>query len=257
MAKRSPTIALLRLGSCYVDQSQLAVGLPEGLWMWAPVHAFLIRAADSVFLFDTGMPERLIDRPWSLFDPEGRHAGQGDAIMPVVRPQDAITARLREAGFAPSGLDGAITSHWHFDHAGGMDALAGCPILAQRAEIEAAGAAPERRGWWLRGEYELRALDGDTELVSGVRLLSTPGHTPGHQSLLVETAAGPYLFTSDAVYTRANWETDKPGAMHDPEMGLRSVARLKAVARDTGATVVFSHDRGQLSELQPFPHWYG
>lgn len=253
MARAGPALSLLRLGSCFVEQSQMVTGLPDGLWWQVPVNAFLVRSGDAVFLFDTGMPERVVERPWALFDPQGRH---GDPILPVMRPRDAVAARLREAGLAPSALDGAITSHWHFDHAGGMDALAGCPILAQRAEIEAAGADPDARPFWLRGEHELYALDGDAELVPGVTVVGTPGHTPGHQSLLVETASGAYLLTSDAVYTRANWETDTPGAMHDPETGVRSVARLREVARASGATVIFSHDRAQAAELQPFPHWY-
>jgi N-acyl homoserine lactone hydrolase len=247
------SMTLLRMGSCFVDQSGMVSGLPAGLWWQAPIHAFLIRSGDGLFLFDTGMPERLVERPWALFDPEGRH---GDSILPVMRPHDALVARLAEAGYAPSDLDGAITSHWHFDHAGGMDALGRCPILAQRAEIAAAGADLEARPFWLRGDYQLRALDGDTEVAAGVTVVSTPGHTPGHQSLLVETASGAFLLTSDAVYTHVNWDTDTPGAMHDRETGVRSVARLRQVAKDTGARVLFSHDREQAAELEPFPHWY-
>jgi N-acyl homoserine lactone hydrolase len=253
VAKGAASVALLRMGSCFVDQSQMVRGLPEGLWWQAPVNAFLVRSGGTVLLFDTGQPERLVERPWALFDPEGRH---GDTILPVVRPHDTLRARLREAGYAPGDLDAAITSHWHFDHAGGMDALAGCPILAQRAEIEAAGPDPAARPFWLRGPYDLRPLDGDTELAPGVTVISTPGHTPGHQSLLVETASGAFLLTSDAVYTGANWETDTPGAMHDPATGMRSVARLRDLANVTGARVIFSHDRAQAAELRPFPHWY-
>ena len=251
---KAPALSLLRMGSCFVDQSQLVVGLPAGVgWHQGPANAWLVDAGDALFLFDTGQPERLVERPWALFDPEGIH---GDAIFPIMRPHDTITARLREAGYAPSAFDGAITSHWHFDHAGGMDALAGCPILAQRAEIDSVAAERDKRPFWLRGEYDLRPLDGDTKLAPGVTLLSTPGHTPGHQSLLVETAGGPYLLTSDAVYTSTNWEEEKPGAMADPATGVKSVARLKEVARETGARVIFSHDRVQGAELEPFPHWY-
>jgi N-acyl homoserine lactone hydrolase len=218
-----------------------------------PTDVWSIPVAHSHGDHHATYPERLVERPWSLFDPEGRH---GDPILPIVRPHDTIRSRLAEAAVDPAALDGVITSHWHFDHAGGLDALPSCPILAQRAEIEAAGLEPETRPWWLRGSYDLRPLDGDTELAPGVTLISTPGHTPGHQSLLVETAGGAYLLTSDAVYTRQNWERDLPGAMADPETGIRSVGRLRDVARTTAARVVFSHDREQIREFQPFPHWY-
>ena len=253
MASERPTFALLRLGSCMVEQDGLVTGLPEGLWWNVPINAYLVRSADALFLFDTGMPQRCIDRPWALFDPEGHGH---DAILPVMRPRDAVVSRLDEAGFAPSDLDGAITSHWHFDHAGGMADLAGVPILAQKAEIDAHRDAPEAL-YWVKGDHNLRALEGDQVIAPGVTILSTPGHTPGHQSLLVETAKGAYIFTSDAVYTKVNWETDTPGAMVDPDLGRRSVTRLREVARDTGAHVVFSHDPRQIGEMEPFPRWYG
>jgi N-acyl homoserine lactone hydrolase len=257
VAATRPKLALLPVGACFVDQSQLVSGRPKGIWWRAPIHAFLVRADQSLFLFDTGMPRRLIERPWALFDPEGRH---GDEIYPVMRPRDAVVARLAEAGLTPTDLDGAITSHWHFDHAGGLADLAGRPILVQRAEVEAAAAATGNdgdRAFWLEGEHRLERIDGDRELAPGVTLLATPGHTPGHQSLLVTTATGAYLLTSDAVYTRVNWDEERPGAMVDPELGRRSVARLKAVARDTAATVIFSHDPVQARDLLPHPHWYG
>lgn len=252
MAALSPRLGVLFLGACLVDESQLVRGLAPGVWWRAPILGFLVRGGDALFLFDTGMPRRLVAEPLAL-DPEGRF---GDEIVPVMRPRDAVVARLAEAGLASGDLDAVITSHWHFDHAGGLADLADRPVVVQRAEVEAHPPGADLP-FWLEGERRLMLVEGDRELAPGVTLLSTPGHTPGHQSLLVETAAGAYLLTSDAVYTRENWESDRPGAMVDPDLGRRSVARLRQVAAEAKATVVFSHDRLQAASLAPVPHWYG
>jgi N-acyl homoserine lactone hydrolase len=248
------SLAFLRLGTCLVDVSQLVTGRPKGDYWNVPIQGMLVRSGSSLFLFDCGMPERCIERAWALFDDV---EAERDEIIPVMRPEDRIASRLAEAGLTPRDLDGVITSHWHFDHAGGMAQLKGSLILAQAAELAAAAVpgayTPDVHVPGLR----TRSLEGDTELAPGVTVLSTPGHTPGHQSLLVETAEGPFLLTSDAVYTKVNWDTDTPGAMVDPASGVRSVARLRQVASDTGATVVFSHDPVQARQFLPFPHWYG
>lgn len=291
--RQAPALAVLRMGRCIVEQDQMMAGLAPGLWWNLPVRAYLVRTGDSLFLFDTGMPARLTHDLWALLGVARDHTtpavdtgeGEGeeeeeeerdgneaasieivDSIVPVVRPDDALAGQLRLAGLTPRDLDGVITSHWHFDHAGGLEAVQGRPILAQRREIESvfpqSGEGPARAGadseipFWLTGNLALEALDGDLTLAPGVTVLSTPGHTPGHQSLLVETSGGAFLLTSDAVYTHRNWETDTPGYLADPEEGRRSVARLREIARETGATVLFGHDATQGRTLMPFPFWY-
>jgi len=287
----TPALAVLRMGRCIVEQDQMMAGLPPGLWWNLPVRAYLVRTPDSLFLFDTGMPARLTHDLWALLgtgrrngaghersEDSGGNGGTGDneapggtedapvpdeivdSILPVVRPDDSLAAQLRLAGLTPEDLDGVITSHWHFDHAGGLETVRGRPILAQRREIESvrpAGSEAEHPvPFWLEGDLTLEALDGDRTLAPGVTVLSTPGHTPGHQSLLVETSGGAFLLTSDAVYTQRNWDADTPGYLADREAGQRSVLRLREVARATGATVVFGHDAGQSRTLRPFPFWY-
>lgn len=272
---RTPALAVLRMGRCVVEQDQMVTGLPPGLWWNLPVRAYLVQTPDSLFLFDTGMPARLTNDPWALLGP-GREPAPTEAdpipdevvdpIIPVVRPDDSLARQLSLAHLTAHDIDGVITSHWHFDHAGGLEAVAGRPILAQRQEIESVFPPPQadtqgpgsdpRVPFWLTGTLSLETLDGDRTLAPGVTVLSTPGHTPGHQSLLVETSEGAFLLTSDAVYTARNWETDTPGYLADPEMGLRSVSRLREVAQATGATVIFGHDAAQSRILRPFPFWY-
>lgn len=272
-------MAILPMGRCLVEQDQMVTGLPPGLWWNQPVRSYLIRTVDGLFLFDTGMPGRLSHDLWALLgegdartsvnstgDPEPAPETV-DSLVPVVREVDHLASRLQAAGLRPEDLDGVITSHWHFDHAGGLDAVAGRPILAAQREIESvfpsgepagpiAAVPPEPVPFWLQGEVRLRPVVGDEVLSPGVTILATPGHTPGHQSLLVETGQGAFLLTSDAVYTHVNWDTDTPGYLADPEEGRRSVARLRQIAQDTGATVLFGHDAEQGRVFRTFPHWY-
>lgn len=249
-------------------------GLAKGLWWNLPVRAYLVRTPDALFLFDTGMPECLSRDLWCLLgeedteiDPDqGAPRERIDGLVPVLRPSATLRSRLTALGLTPDALDAVIVSHTHFDHAGGLDVLRGRPVLLQAAEIAAAFPSAESDAsqagrdpdaFWLRGTHRLEPVSGDRELAPGVTLLATPGHTPGHQSLLVETAQGAFLLTSDAVYTQVNWDTEVPGAMWNTDVGAQSVARLREVARDTGATVLFGHDAVQAKIYRALPHWYG
>jgi glyoxylase-like metal-dependent hydrolase (beta-lactamase superfamily II) len=91
----------------------------------------------------------------------------------------------------------------------------------------------------------------------GLDLLLTPGHTPGHQSVLVTLDNGHrLLFTIDAVYTAINWEEDALGAMSDPVAGKESVARLRHEAMQPNTTVIFGHDPAQWAVLRHAPECY-
>jgi N-acyl homoserine lactone hydrolase len=102
-----------------------------------------------------------------------------------------------------------INTHLHFDHCGGNRLFAGVPIYVQRIEREAARAKDYTVGEWVEFDgAEYVELDGARELAPGVRVLPTPGHTPGHQSVLVDTEDGLVVVGGDVAYT---WqEFDEP-----------------------------------------------
>ena len=110
---------------------------------------------------------------------------------------------------------------------------------------------------WNEPGLRYQTIQGDLMLEPGVELLATPGHTPGHQSLLLRLPnSGILLFTFDAVGTRALWQADELGAADDPAAARASVDRLRAVASQTRAQVVCGHDLEQWVALRHPPAYY-
>ena len=246
MSPRQTELWILRAGSCLVDWSVVVRGEPRGRLVTFPVWMYLLRGPDALALVDTGMPTRCIgdDRFFDGTDDES-------LILPRMTEADTLEAVLGRQGVQVSDIDFLISTHWHFDHAGGNQAFRGKPILVHPDEIACAQAGhpypPECRHMSL--DYR-EVRDGDSPLP-GVRLLHTPGHTPGHLSLLVDPAdAAPVLLTVDAVYTEVNWLQDIPGAMADSSLGERSVQRLREIAKSSGAQVFFGHDPAQCDRME-------
>jgi N-acyl homoserine lactone hydrolase len=102
-----------------------------------------------------------------------------------------------------SGVEVVINTHLHFDHCGGNRRFAGLPIYVQRAELDAV-AEPDYLVEWARFDAaDYRQLDGDAKLFDGISVLFTPGHSPGHQCVLVETGEGPVVLGGDVTHHMA------------------------------------------------------
>jgi glyoxylase-like metal-dependent hydrolase (beta-lactamase superfamily II) len=196
------------------------------------VVAYAVRHASGVFLFDTGF------------------APAGPALEPFYSNW-AIRPRHLDEVFAEAGIDRAeITAlgncHLHLDHSGQNDRFPGIPIFVQRAEW-AAGHEPDYT--YLPSidfpGATYREIEGDIEAAPGIHLYATPGHSPGHQSLVVDTKAGPLLLAGQAVYSHGEW-SGVPGAREglsvarDQPAYRASVARLRAL---NPKRVLFGHDR--------------
>lgn len=143
--------------------------------LW-PVFGWAIDGPMGTILVDTGMidstPE--LDAEWG----------------PVLR----AWPELGDVG-------AVINTHLHFDHCGGNRRFAGTPIYVQRAELDAA-VEPDYLVEWVHFDGESYVeLDGDAELFDGVSVLATPGHSPGHQSVLVETVDGLVVLGGDVTYS--------------------------------------------------------
>jgi glyoxylase-like metal-dependent hydrolase (beta-lactamase superfamily II) len=197
--------------------------------------AYLIRHPDATILFDTGFP---FDEPTTLNEGD-------DAIETYPR---SLEEALRASGASLVALDLVANCHLHIDHAGGNFRLpAHLPIYAQ--EVELAGARDEEesivRDALALGRQSYRSIDGEHELVPGVLLVPTPGHTPGHQSLIVETERGTVVLAGQAVqsateYAAAVYALRLQGEGNDPVPPYPSwLPRLTAIEP---RRVMFGHD---------------
>ncbi|TME71991.1 MAG: N-acyl homoserine lactonase family protein, partial [Chloroflexi bacterium] len=160
------------------------------------VLAFAIRHPDGIVLVDTGV-------------------GQGDAWVdenyrPRVRD---VREALSAAKLDPAAVRAIVNSHLHFDHCGQNRAFPGIPIHVQQAELDLALREGHTVVEWVDfpdARYE--AVEGDREIVEGVSVLATPGHTPGHQSVTVRAGDGLVLIVGQAAQDARSFATGEADA---------------------------------------------
>ncbi len=154
-----------------------------------PVYAYVLGHPDGLVLVDTGM----IDT----------HPEIENVYRPVLYPLTGQGVPLDEVALV-------INTHLHFDHCGGNRLFPGTPIYVQRAEREAAREPDYTIPEWVEFEgASYVELDGEAEILPGIRVLPTPGHTPGHQSVLVDTDEGLVIVGGDVAHYLEELEHEK------------------------------------------------
>jgi N-acyl homoserine lactone hydrolase len=173
-------------GSIAITPIHVADLLAEGELM--PVYVHVIDHPDARVLVDTGMTER----------------------HPAVADMDPRLSPLNEQEFDLAGIDIVVNTHLHFDHCGGNHLVAGKPIYVQRRELEDARSQDDYtiREWVDAPGVQYVPVDGELELLPGLRLVPAPGHTPGSQVVVTRTGGRPVVIGGDM----AVWfgELDEP-----------------------------------------------
>ena len=194
------------------------------------VLAFALRHPTGLILYETGIGRgnRFIDDSYQV-------------------AQRSLEAELGANGHDLDEVRLVVNSHLHFDHCGNNSLFAGVPIYAQTSEYEVVRQPYYTVPEWVDfdgAEYAL--LDGDAQVASGVRVMATPGHSPGHQSVVLDTRDGLVALAGQAVYSRSEYEhieatgtitADDPPP--DPARYLESATRLVELRP---MRVHFSHD---------------
>ena len=150
-----------------------------------PVHGFVITHPGGAALVDTGVggPQQVLN-DWRVVNRTAADA-------------------LSDLGMSPADISLVINTHLHFDHCGQNAVFRHAPIYVQRRELaRAERESPELCQWFDFSNARFELLDGDAEVLPGVSVVSTPGHTDGHQCVVVRTGEdGADLLIGDAAYT--------------------------------------------------------
>ena len=164
-------------------------------------------------------------------------------------PGDDIRSKLESIDRDPGKIDFIITSHLHFDHAGGNEFVPNATVIVQRREWEV-GMSPEGESkfGFYKADFDkghkVKQVEGEYDVFGdgSVVCIPTYGHTPGHQSLRVRTKRGEFVLTGDACYfCRTLKERRLPARVFDRVEMLASLDRLEALER-SGAKLIFGHD---------------
>lgn len=206
----------------------------------------------------------VFERGWMLFDGGFDPTRVQDATLrrssfdyqnytPIVPGDDPLVEQIAEAGLSWNHLAAAAISHAHFDHTGAARLLEPHqPLILQSREWEHVQTAPsEREAFLFRGDFDhvgltLALIDDDVELAPGLWAIATPGHTPGHQSFVVELPDGAVVLAGDAADLRRNIEERRaPGSVAreaDAALADVAIARLADLDARADTEVWPSHD---------------
>jgi N-acyl homoserine lactone hydrolase len=242
-------------------------GAAKKIETWVPCPVFLLdHSSAGKILIDTGMP------PAVAHDTKAA-LGRLGASMYAVRAEQSqpLPARLREAGIETGDLAAVVMTHLHFDHTGAMAEITGnTPVVVSDIEWKSAhGSRQLARGYMSRFydlAHDFRLVDFDQSSVNSfasfgrsfdlfgdgsVMLVSTPGHTAGHMSIVVRTPTREVLLCGDAIYDRRSLEkSSAPLVLQDEHNYKRSVREIRQYQQMTpSALVVPGHDTEMLPPL--------
>jgi len=252
-------LVLFRTGAVDLTRGAFAPWLDAGAAnerVVAPVWSALIRTPEGNIVFDTGLHPVHISNPHATFGkpPPDREAL---AMNIVMKDDDAIVARLAALGVKPDDVSIVVNSHLHFDHAGNNGAFPRATFVVQAEHLAFAKGKPNFPGvYWDIAELRYLPVTGRTRVATGVEVVPTPGHAPGHQSLVVDLAeTGRVVLTGDAAFTRENIVRRQTTAM-DEDTARESLELIHSLASGDLKRVFTSHDADAWATWRHAPAVY-
>lgn len=222
---------------------------------------WLIKRGSEWLLWDTGVPQAALNDP------------KGWSTLPkliVYHLDKTITGQLAEIGLKPSDITYVAISHTHGDHIGNVSLFPNSTVLMQRTEytwISSPDGTNDNVNQLkalarklLGTPKQLQLLDGDTDVFGdgSVTLISTPGHTPGHQSLLVHLKnAGFIVLSGDVAHSEENFEKDiVPSLNTDKAASIASMDKVRRMMATYHAKLFINHEKAQSEVLKLLPAFY-
>jgi N-acyl homoserine lactone hydrolase len=243
------------------DESIWTPGENQGRSIEFSSTCWLVKRGNQWLLWDTGVPEATVNDPngWSTLPK-----------LIVYHLDKTLTGQLAEIGLKPPDVTYVAISHTHGDHVGNVGLFPDAKILMQRVEYE-----------WIHGSNgpnenvnQLMALarrlignpryiqliDGDFDVFGdgSVALISTPGHTPGSQSLLVHLKnSGFIILSGDVVHLEENFAKSRvPSLNTDKQASIESMEKIRQIIKTYKAIMFINHDKKQTDGLKLLPAFY-
>ena len=230
------------------DMSRWTPGENVGKPLDVTGNCYLIRHAKGDLIWDTGVPDAVASMPNGLGGTNG---------SPTWRRPKTLASQLEQIGVKPADIQYLALSHTHPDHAGNVELFPQSMLLVQKAEYEWPSPLGVAR---FKPEHPVKKLEGDYDVFGdgSVMIISTPGHTPGHQVLLVKLPkTGALLLSGDAVHFKDNWDKRRvPTTNVDKEKTLASLQRMADLMAQNKAQLWINHDKPQSDSLKHSPEFY-
>jgi N-acyl homoserine lactone hydrolase len=243
------------------DESVWTPGENVGRYIEFSSTCWLAKHGSDWLLWDTGVPEAALNDP------------RGWSTLPkliVYHLDKSLTDQLAEIGLKPGDIGRVAISHTHGDHIGNVGLFSNSTIVMQRAEYSwiHSPTGPNDNVNQLMAlarkllgtPKSLQLIDGDTDVFGdgSVTLISTPGHTPGHQSLLVHLRnSGFILLSGDVVHLEENFEKNiVPSLNTDKAQSIASMQRARQLIATYKAKLFINHDKSQTDKLKLLPAFY-
>ena len=216
----------------------------------AIVPCFVVRHPKGTLLWDTGLGDKLAESQGGVDD--------GPIHMEV---RVTLASQLEALGLAHADVTYVAFSHFHFDHTGNANLFTGSTWILNKAEL-AWGLAPgsvavNPATWSAYKGAKTKMIDGDLDVFEdgSVRILKAPGHTPGHQVLLLKLKkTGPVMLSGDLYHLRQNRHFRRvPTFNVDRADTLASMDRIEKIVKNTHARFVVQHDERDFRALPKFP----
>ena len=243
------------------DESIWTPGENQGHNIEFSSTCWLIKRGNQWLLWDTGVPEATANDPngWSTLPK-----------LILYHLDKTLTGQLAEIGLKLPDVTYVAISHTHGDHIGNVTLFPGAEILIQRTEYEwiHGGNGPNENVNQLMAlarrlmgnPRNLRLIDGDLDVFGdgSITLISTPGHTPGSQSLLVHLRnSGFIILSGDVVHLEENFAKSRvPSLNTDKQASIESMERIRQIIKTYKAKMFINHDKKQTDGLKLLPAFY-
>jgi N-acyl homoserine lactone hydrolase len=248
LAQAAPEMTLTRL-ECGTNRAPADVNerfsdtfAYDGLKLPFVFSCYLIKHGDDYLLWDSGF---------------AMSAG-------ATAPKTSLPDQLAQLKLKPEQIKYVGISHYHADHTGQLDSFPGATLLIGKGDWDGVSGPTPTPGanappfqHWVKGGGKVEPVPQDKDVFGDgtVMMLYTPGHTPGHHSLMVKLAQmGPVILSGDLAHFHENYESNGvPSFNHDRAQTLASLDRIKKIAAKYKATFLIQHDERDISKLPAFP----